>query len=97
MVHIQTKDFYLRINLVVHPMFLFDYPTNQHFLIFAPLLIGKDSKHIFLIIVNEFRDLYAFVSTNNKFSCVGSISEITIPTMSGPKIPFSQADLEVSN
>lgn len=70
-----------------------------------PQLAEAKSKYIlfsfsfFLNIANDSRDLLAFVSTNNKFSQVGSHPEIAIPTMlrPGPKLPLSQANLELMN
>ena len=48
-------------------MFPCDYTTNQHFLTLAPWPLGK-SKRICLNIAKEFRDLSAFVSTDNKLA-----------------------------
>ena len=62
-----------------YPRFPFDYPMNQHFMTLAPWFLEKDSKHFFLNVANEFRDLPAFVNINNKLSWVGSCPEITTP------------------
>jgi hypothetical protein len=69
--YISVQSFALR--------FPFDYPRSQHFMTLAPSFLEKDSKHFFLNVANEFRDLPAFVNINNKLSWVGSCPEITTP------------------
>jgi hypothetical protein len=89
---LQTKSSvsYLHINSVIYSRFPFGYPTNQHSMTPAPQFLERDSRHIFVKIANEFRNLPAFVSTDNRLA--GSHPEIIIP-----KLALSQADLKLRN
>jgi hypothetical protein len=59
------------------------------------LILEKDSKHIFLNIADEYRELPDFVSTDNKISWVESSPEIAIPTTPGLRPALLQVHLEL--
>ena len=63
----------------------------------VPRFLERNINYIVFYLTNELRDHPAFVSTNNKFSWVGSCPEITIPTTCEPKLALSQADPELRN
>jgi hypothetical protein len=64
----------------------------------SPWFLEIETKYIFFFnIASELRDLPAFVSTNNKFSWVGSCPKITISITPGPNLALCQDDFELGN